>query len=35
VLRDKWVVAIAGTHGKTTTSSMAAWILEDAGLNLA
>ena len=33
VLRDKWVVALAGTHGKTTTSSMAAWILEDAGLN--
>ncbi len=33
VLRDKWVVAVAGTHGKTTTSSMAAWILEDAGLN--
>jgi UDP-N-acetylmuramate: L-alanyl-gamma-D-glutamyl-meso-diaminopimelate ligase len=33
VLRDKWVVAVAGTHGKTTTSSMAAWILEHAGLN--
>ena len=33
VLRDKWVLAVAGTHGKTTTSSMAAWILEDAGLN--
>ena len=33
VLRDKWVLAVAGTHGKTTTSSMAAWILEAAGLN--
>jgi UDP-N-acetylmuramate: L-alanyl-gamma-D-glutamyl-meso-diaminopimelate ligase len=33
LLRDKWVLAVAGTHGKTTTSAMAAWILEDAGLN--
>ena len=33
VLRDKWVLAVAGTHGKTTTSSMLAWLLEDAGLN--
>ncbi len=32
VLRDKWVMAVAGTHGKTTTSSMLAWILEDAGM---
>ena len=32
VLHDKWVLAVAGTHGKTTTSSMLAWILEDAGL---
>ncbi len=32
VLRDKWVLAVAGTHGKTTTSSMLAWILEHAGL---
>lgn len=32
VLRDKWVLAVAGTHGKTTTSSMLAWILEYAGL---
>ena len=32
VLRGKWVLAVAGTHGKTTTSSMLAWILEDAGL---
>jgi UDP-N-acetylmuramate: L-alanyl-gamma-D-glutamyl-meso-diaminopimelate ligase len=29
---SKWVLAIAGTHGKTTTSSMLAWILEHAGL---
>jgi UDP-N-acetylmuramate: L-alanyl-gamma-D-glutamyl-meso-diaminopimelate ligase len=33
VLRDKWVLAVAGTHGKTTTASMLAWILQDAGLN--
>ena len=32
VLHDNWVLAVAGTHGKTTTSSMLAWILEDAGL---
>ena len=32
VLQGKWVVAVAGTHGKTTTSSMLAWILEYAGL---
>lgn len=32
VLRDRWVLAVAGTHGKTTTSSMLAWILEEAGL---
>jgi len=32
VLQDRWVLAVAGTHGKTTTSSMLAWILEDAGL---
>jgi UDP-N-acetylmuramate: L-alanyl-gamma-D-glutamyl-meso-diaminopimelate ligase len=31
VLMDKWVLAVAGTHGKTTTSSMLAWILEDCG----
>ncbi len=31
ILHDKWVLAVAGTHGKTTTSSMLAWILEDAG----
>ncbi len=32
VLQGKWVLAVAGTHGKTTTSSMLAWILEYAGL---
>ncbi len=32
VLPHKWVLAVAGTHGKTTTSSMLAWILEDAGM---
>lgn len=32
VLRDQHVLAIAGTHGKTTTSSMLAWILQYAGL---
>lgn len=32
VLRDRHVLAIAGTHGKTTTASMLAWILEDAGI---
>jgi UDP-N-acetylmuramate: L-alanyl-gamma-D-glutamyl-meso-diaminopimelate ligase len=31
VLQGKWVLAVAGTHGKTTTSSMLAWILECAG----
>jgi UDP-N-acetylmuramate: L-alanyl-gamma-D-glutamyl-meso-diaminopimelate ligase len=33
ILRSRWVLAVAGTHGKTTTSSMLAWILEDAGYN--
>lgn len=32
VLPQKWVLAVAGTHGKTTTSSMLTWILEHAGL---
>lgn len=32
VLKDKWVIAVAGTHGKTTTTSMVAWILDYAGL---
>lgn len=33
LLRDRWVLGVAGTHGKTTTSSMLAWILEHAGLH--
>jgi len=33
ILHDKWVLGVAGTHGKTTTSAMLAWILEYAGLN--
>lgn len=33
VLRRKQVFAVAGTHGKTTTASMLAWILEDNGIN--
>ena len=33
VLRGKWVLAVAGTHGKTTTTSMLAWMLEHGGLN--
>ena len=31
-LNDKWVLAVSGTHGKTTTSSMLAWVLEYAGM---
>ena len=31
LLRQRWVMAVAGTHGKTTTTSMLAWILEVAG----
>jgi UDP-N-acetylmuramate: L-alanyl-gamma-D-glutamyl-meso-diaminopimelate ligase len=31
-LQGKWVLAVAGTHGKTTTTAMLAWILEAAGL---
>ncbi|GAA4023755.1 UDP-N-acetylmuramate:L-alanyl-gamma-D-glutamyl-meso-diaminopimelate ligase [Actimicrobium antarcticum] len=31
ILKDRWVLAVAGTHGKTTTASMLAWILDDAG----
>ncbi|MCY4427493.1 MAG: UDP-N-acetylmuramate:L-alanyl-gamma-D-glutamyl-meso-diaminopimelate ligase [Halieaceae bacterium] len=33
VLTQRWVLAVAGTHGKTTTSSMLAWLLEHAGLS--
>ena len=32
ILHDRWVLAVAGTHGKTTTSAMLAWILDYAGL---
>jgi UDP-N-acetylmuramate: L-alanyl-gamma-D-glutamyl-meso-diaminopimelate ligase len=32
VLAGRWVLAVAGTHGKTTTASLLAWILESAGL---
>ena len=31
VLKDRWVIAVAGTHGKTSTASMVAWILEQTG----
>lgn len=31
VLRGRWVLAVAGTHGKTTTASLLAWLLEAAG----
>lgn len=31
ILKDRWVLAVAGTHGKTTTSSMLTWMLSDAG----
>ena len=31
ILQNKWVLAVAGTHGKTTTSAMLAWIMESAG----
>lgn len=33
VLNDKWVLAVAGTHGKTTTTAILVWLLEQAGLN--
>ncbi|ARU58110.1 UDP-N-acetylmuramate:L-alanyl-gamma-D-glutamyl- meso-diaminopimelate ligase [Oleiphilus messinensis] len=32
VLRERWTLAVAGTHGKTTTSTMLAWILDYAGM---
>ncbi len=32
VLRDRWVLAVAGTHGKTTSAGLLAWILEANGL---
>jgi len=33
VLQGRWVLGVAGTHGKTTTASMLAWILEDANMH--
>jgi len=33
ILRGRWVLGVAGTHGKTTTTSLLAWILEEAGMN--
>ncbi|WP_417661975.1 UDP-N-acetylmuramate:L-alanyl-gamma-D-glutamyl-meso-diaminopimelate ligase [Pseudomonas sp.] len=33
VLQNRWVLAVAGTHGKTTSSSMLAWVLEHAGMS--
>ncbi|WP_420934656.1 UDP-N-acetylmuramate:L-alanyl-gamma-D-glutamyl-meso-diaminopimelate ligase [Alteromonas sp. A081] len=33
LLKDRWVIGLSGTHGKTTTSSMVAWILDYTGLN--
>jgi len=33
ILPSKWVLAVAGTHGKTTVSAMLAWILEACGKN--
>ncbi len=32
LLKSRWVLAVSGTHGKTTTASMLAWILDHAGL---
>ena len=33
LLKNRWVIAVAGTHGKTTTTSMIAWVLESAELS--
>ena len=33
VLQGRWVLAVAGTHGKTSTASLLTWILEEAGLS--
>jgi UDP-N-acetylmuramate: L-alanyl-gamma-D-glutamyl-meso-diaminopimelate ligase len=33
VLQGRWVLAVAGTHGKTSSSSMLAWVLEHAGMS--
>lgn len=32
LLRDRWVLAVSGTHGKTTTTGMLSWILDKCGL---
>ena len=32
LLHERWVLAVSGTHGKTTTAGILAWLLEDAGL---
>lgn len=32
IIKDRWVLGVAGTHGKTTTTSLLAWIMEEAGL---
>lgn len=33
LLKDKWVLAVSGTHGKTTTTGMLAWILDQNGID--
>ena len=33
LLKDRWVLAVSGTHGKTTTTGMLAWILEKNGID--
>jgi UDP-N-acetylmuramate: L-alanyl-gamma-D-glutamyl-meso-diaminopimelate ligase len=33
IMRDRWVLAVSGTHGKTTTTSLLTWILEYAGMD--
>jgi UDP-N-acetylmuramate: L-alanyl-gamma-D-glutamyl-meso-diaminopimelate ligase len=33
VLQGRWVLAVAGTHGKTSSASMLAWVLEHAGMS--
>ena len=34
ILKDKKVIAVSGTHGKTTTTAMIAWIFEDQGIDV-
>ncbi len=33
LLKDRWVLAVSGTHGKTTTTGMLSWILDQAGID--